>query len=264
MELQYYHWLGIASLTFLVLERLAPWHRPAPVLRQGWLRDLCFLLVNGHLFTLYAAGLLATAFAWTSEGLSGLGLDVDMRLAADWPLWLQFGVFLVLSDFIQWATHICLHRLPWLWEFHKVHHAIPRLDWAANFHFHWVEILVYKTTQAIPLALLGASPEATFWVYVAGTFWGHFNHANLNWGIGPLAYVFNSPRMHQWHHDASAEGGVSKNYAIVLSLWDWLFGTAHWPRDREPERLGYPGDEEMPQHLGGQMLWPLTRLWNRS
>ncbi len=79
-------------------------------------------------------------------------------------------------------------------------------------------------------------------------------------GIGPLRFLFNSPRMHIWHHDASDEGGVSKNYGIVLSLWDWIFRTVHWPENREPERLGYPDDNEMPQTFGGQVLWPLTRL----
>ena len=100
-------------------------------------------------------------------------------------------------------------------------------------------------------------------VYVFGTARGHFNHANLPVRIGPLKYIFNSPHMHLWHHDASGEGGVAKNYGIVLSVWDWIFRTVHWPEDRQPERLGYPGDEEMPQGFVGQMAWPVSG-WLRS
>jgi sterol desaturase/sphingolipid hydroxylase (fatty acid hydroxylase superfamily) len=52
---------------------------------------------------------------------------------------------------------------------------------------------------------------------------------------------------------------VSKNFGVVLSAWDWLFGTAYWPRERAPARLGYPGDGELPRDLPRQMLFPLTR-----
>ncbi|HEX9185803.1 MAG TPA: hypothetical protein VGB87_01940, partial [Vicinamibacteria bacterium] len=62
-----------------------------------------------------------------------------------------------------------------------------------------------------------------------------------------------------WHHDASDEGGVAKNFGIVLSLWDFVFGTAFWPRERSPGRLGYPGDREMPRGLLGQLAWPVAR-----
>ncbi len=258
---QYWHWLAVASAFFVIAERIAPWHPTNETLRTGWLRDLGFLVFNGHVFGAFVAvGISTLVYQESTAILINLGVNVEQAVARTWPLWVQFVAFLVLSDFVQWCTHVCLHKFPFLWVFHKVHHSIPSLDWAANFHFHWMEIFVYSTTRALPWAWLGADPSAMFWVFVAGTFWGHFNHSNLPVDIGPLRYVFNSPHMHQWHHDASDEGGVSKNYGIVLSLWDWLFGTVHWPEDREPQRLGYPGDDEMPQSFGGQMLWPLSRL----
>ena len=133
------------------------------------------------------------------------------------------------------------------------------MDWIGNWRFHWMEIVVYKALQWLPLAWLGASPQAVFAVAVVTTVWGDFNHANLSVGLGPLGYVLNGPRMHLWHHDQSSEGGVAKNFGIVLSVWDFAFGTAHWPRDRSPGQLGYPGIEEMPAGFAGQVLWPLTR-----
>ncbi|MCA8954865.1 MAG: sterol desaturase family protein [Planctomycetes bacterium] len=261
MGLEYWQYLILVSVAFAIWEKLQPWHRPHRLLRRGWLRDLGFLAFNGHVFkAMLVGGYLGWLYRAFVDLVQRSGITVEARVGADWPLWLHVVAFLVLSDFVEWCTHNLLHRVPWLWTFHKVHHAIPRLDWAANFHFHWMEILIYSTTKALPLAWLGVPPDAVFWIYVLPTAWGHFNHANVPVGIGPLRFVFNSPRMHQWHHDASAEGGVAKNFGIVLSVWDWLFGTAYWPRDREPERLGYPGDEEMPQHFGGQMVWPLRWL----
>ena len=159
---------------------------------------------------------------------------------------LQFAVFLLVSDFLQWCVHNLLHRVPFLWPLHKVHHSIHTMDWLGAFRFHWGEVVVYRSLLYVPLLWLGGDPGPLFAVAVFSTFWGHFNHSNMDVRLGPLGYVFNSPRMHLWHHDASDEGGVAKNFGIVLSLWDFLFGTAYWPRERPPRRIGYPGDEEMP------------------
>ena len=86
---------------------------------------------------------------------------------------------------------------------------------------------VYKSLQWLPLALLGASPEAVFAVALVTTIWGDLNHANLDVGLGPLGYLLNSPPMHLWHHDQSSEGGAAKNFGIVFSVWDFVFGTRH-------------------------------------
>jgi sterol desaturase/sphingolipid hydroxylase (fatty acid hydroxylase superfamily) len=184
---------------------------------------------------------------------------LDSSPVAGWPLLAQVAVFLVLADFLQWCIHNLLHRVPWLWTFHKVHHSIDTMDWIGNFRFHWMEIVVYKALQWLPLAWLNASSEAVLAVAVVTTIWGDLNHSNLDVGLGPLGYLLNSPRMHLWHHDQSTEGGVAKNFGIVFSVWDFLFGTAYWPRERSPLQIGYPGDGEMPRSLPGQLLWPLAR-----
>jgi sterol desaturase/sphingolipid hydroxylase (fatty acid hydroxylase superfamily) len=256
--MSYLHWLVGISLLFVLLERLFPWRKQA-LLRSGWARDVGFLALNGHFFGLWTAA----AFGWVAlqatDLLGRAGLRLDASPVPRWPFSLQFVVFLVVSDFLQWCVHNLLHRVPWLWTFHKVHHAIDTMDFIGSFRFHWAEIVVYKAAQWLPLAILGASAEAVFWVAVAGTFWGHLNHANVNVSLGPLGYVLNSPRMHLWHHDASDEGGVAKNFGIVLSLWDFVFRTAYWPRERGPLRIGYTGDAEMPRGFLGEAAWPLVR-----
>jgi sterol desaturase/sphingolipid hydroxylase (fatty acid hydroxylase superfamily) len=258
VRLSYSQWLVVISLAFVALERVLPWRRQA-LLRPGWARDLGFLAVNGHLFSLATAALNGWLALEATRLLQRAGLRLGGSPIASWPFWAQFAAFLVVSDFLQWCVHNLLHRVPLLWTFHKVHHAITTMDFVGSFRFHWMEIVVYKSLQWLPLALLGASGEAAFAVAVLSTIWGDLNHANLNVGLGPLGYVFNGPRMHLWHHDQSDEGGLAKNFAVVLSVWDFLFRTAYWPRDRSPVRLGYPGDLEMPQGLLGELLWPLAR-----
>jgi sterol desaturase/sphingolipid hydroxylase (fatty acid hydroxylase superfamily) len=256
--MSYVHWLLATSAAFVLLERLFPWRGGQRLLRRGWLRDVGFVALNGHFFSLLTAAATGAVAVAATRAFRFLGLRFEGSPVADWPFLAQFAVFLVLADFLQWCIHNLLHRVPWLWTFHKVHHSITTMDWIGNWRFHWMEILVYKGLQWLPLAWLGASPGAIFAVAVVTTFWGDFNHANLDVGLGPIGYVLNSPRMHLWHHDQSSEGGAAKNFGIVFSLWDHVFGTAYWPRERSPERLGYPGMAEMPGTLIGEILWPLT------
>ena len=256
----YWHWLLAVSLFFVVLERLLPERPRQGPLRRQLLNDLGYLAFNGHFYALLAGGITGAVALFTREHLTPLlPFATEGTHLASLPFAVQFAIYLVLSDFLQWCVHVTLHRVPFLWNFHKVHHSIHEMDWAGNFRFHWMELVVYRSLLYVPLALLGGDGEPLFWVAVFATFWGHFNHANVRLDIGPLGYIFNSPRMHLWHHDASDEGGVAKNYGIVLSVWDWLFRTAFWPRDRAPERVGYPGDGEMPSDLPRQFLFPLLK-----
>lgn len=257
-------WLLGVSALFVLLERLFPWRKAQPALRPGAGRDLAFVAINGHFFSLLIAGLAGASVVGATALLQNAGVRLGDSPISHWPFPAQFAAFLVLSDFLQWCIHNLLHRVPWLWTFHKVHHSITTMDWLGNWHFHWMEILVYKSLQWLPLAWLGASPAAVFAVAVVSTIWGEFNHANLNVSLGPLGYVLNTPRMHLWHHDQSDEGGPAKNFGVIFSLWDFLFGTVHWPRDRDPSQLGYPGMSEMPQGLVGQLSWPLIRQGSRE
>ncbi len=260
----YAHWLVALSALFVLLERLFAWRTAQRALRPGALRDVGFVALNGHFFSAWTAAWSGAAASAATAGLSAAGLRLSGSPVPTWPLPAQFVALLLTADLLQWCVHNLLHRVPWLWAFHKVHHSIDTMDWLGNWRFHWMEIVIYRSLQWLPLAWLDASPAAVFAVAVVTTAWGDFNHANLDVGLGPLGYVFNTPRMHLWHHDHSSEGGTAKNFGIVLSLWDHLFGTAYWPRSRSPVRLGYPGMEEMPASLPGQILWPLAKLgWHR-
>lgn len=257
--MQYLHYLILASILFAVLERLRPARRAQGPLRAEIGNDLAYLAINGHLWAVWTAALTGATAAIANRGLDAVSLLPERGWLDARPFWMQFAIYLLVSDLLQWCVHVLLHRVPFLWQFHKVHHAAPHLDWIASFRFHWMELVVYRSLLYAPLLWLGGSPEPLLAVAVFSTIWGHFNHANLDVGIGALGYVFNSPRMHLWHHDASDEGGAGKNYGIVLSLWDFVFRTAYWPRDRAPARIGYPGDEEMPRDVLRQELFPLTR-----
>ncbi len=253
--MSYPAWLAILSVAVALLERLVPARPAQRALRRslGW--DLVYLAFNGH----FLGVLLALAFAHSAGPLldrTGASALLARSWAAGWPVAVQAVVAVVVLDFVQWNVHRLLHAVPALWRFHQVHHSVVdgEMDWIVSFRFHWMEVVIYKTAQYLPLALLGLDGNALMFHAVLGTLVGHLNHANLDWGHGRWRYLLNSPRMHIWHHDADATR--ARNFGIILSCWDWLFGTAVLP-DHPPARLGFPGVEALPPDFPRRSLWPL-------
>jgi len=261
----YFFWLLAVSAVCMALERLRPWRREQRVLRSQFGQDLFWLLFNGQYAGLLLAIVAAYAFGWLSPAFERAE---GVRLLGAQPIWFQFAVFFVAKDFIEWLIHNALHRVPWLWSFHKVHHSIEQLDWIGNFRFHWMEIVVYRSLSYFPLIVLGADERVLLPIAVLSTLIGHLNHSNINITWGPLRYLLNSPRMHVWHH---AYGQVDNhrhgvNFGINLSIWDWLFGTAYWPDesecpDQQPARLGFAGMERYPRTLLDRLFFPLSLIW---
>ncbi|MEO5930317.1 MAG: sterol desaturase family protein [Candidatus Kapaibacterium sp.] len=260
----------IISVLFVLIERVRPWRRGQSLVRAHILTDLLHWGFNGYLFYLLGYGLV-TGYIFTLfggwMGSAGLGNLLDSHLLTGLPIWLQCAILFVILDFMMWCTHNLLHRVPFLWELHKVHHSIVTMDWIGNMRYHWGETVLYQLVLFAPRLLLGADPIVSFYLGMAGTVIGHFNHSNVNAGMGPLRYIFNSPRMHIWHHDKDGPASHNKNFGIGLSVWDWLFGTAYYPAADEPqapELLGFEGIESFPGNFFGQQLLPISRSWRKS
>ncbi|MDZ7636845.1 MAG: sterol desaturase family protein [Bryobacterales bacterium] len=186
-------------------------------------------------------------------------MSFDRRMSGQ-SFFVQFVVLLLAFDLAQWGIHRLLHRVPFLWEFHKVHHSIEEMDWIGNWRFHWVEVAVYRSLLYPLAAFFGFGVEAMFAYGVVNTLVGHFAHSNLSWRIGPLKYVLNSPELHVWHHSHPDSGPVDRNFGISLSVWDWLFGTAYAPEGKDPARLGFEGVEAYPDQLPGQWMAPFRGI----
>jgi sterol desaturase/sphingolipid hydroxylase (fatty acid hydroxylase superfamily) len=263
----YLYPISLAALSGLVflLERFFPWRPGQKQLRPKLWSDFIHLAFNGHFLGLLLAGLASTWILphvdrWL--GAEGLTHAVYRNAAADWPLWAQIIVALVVLDFIQWCVHNLLHRVPLFWEFHKAHHSVKdgEMDWIVSFRFSWLEVIVYKSVLYLPLVFFGFRWEALMFHAIFGTLIGHLNHANLNLGHGPWRYVLNSPRMHIWHHDYEGDSKTTVNFGIIFSSWDWIFGTAKMPPD-PPAHLGFDGVETYPDNFFTQEIWPMQKLW---
>lgn len=259
----YFYWLVGLSLLVWVLELVFPWRKNQPAFRKDFWLDAFYMFFNFFLFSLVVYNSLSNVAVEAFNdflGLFGISNLVAIQVAS-WPTWAQFLLMFVVADFIQWNVHRCLHRSPWLWEFHKVHHSVEQMGFAAHLRYHWMETIVYKSVQYIPLAMIGFGLDDFFILHIFTIAIGHLNHANIKITYGPLKYVLNNPVMHLWHHAKHLpESSHGVNYGISLSLWDYLFGTAYIPNENENLPLGFEQVEKFPRTFWQQITYP----WNKK
>jgi sterol desaturase/sphingolipid hydroxylase (fatty acid hydroxylase superfamily) len=261
----YFYWLIAISLFFYFLEWKMPWRKGQKPMKKDFWLDVFYMFFNYFLFSLIGFYAITNVFVtfFNDFLLHNFGIKNWVAIHLDaLPTFAQLLILFVLRDFIHWNVHRLLHRVPWLWEFHKVHHSAKELGFATHLRYHWMENVVYRSLEYLPLGMIGFGIQDFFFVYIIGTFIGHFNHANIKVPLGPLRYLLNNPQMHAWHHvktlPAAHRYGV--NFGISLSLWDYLFKTAYVPKDGADIELGYDHDEEMPAEFKEQFLFP----WRKS
>ena len=245
-----------------MLELLFPWRKEQAAFRQDFWLDGFYMFFNFFLFSLIGF-----------NAISNLGVDLFTRFLSlfginnlvafqvhQWPVWSQYLLMFVLADFIQWNIHRLLHKSKFLWEFHKVHHSVQQMGFAAHLRFHWMESVIYKTIQYIPLAMIGFGIQDFFIIHIIAVAIGHLNHANIKLTYGPLKYILNNPVMHLWHHAHHLPKNSSGvNFGLSLSLWDYLFKTAYIPYHNAIEPLGFDGIEEFPKGFIKQEIFPIKK-----
>jgi sterol desaturase/sphingolipid hydroxylase (fatty acid hydroxylase superfamily) len=260
----YFYGLILISITVWLLEIAFPWRKEQSIFRKDFWLDTFYMFFNFFLLNLIVLIALSnTAATFFDDMLGFIGLSVSsfqLFEVNQLPKVVGLFIFFIVADFVQWNTHRLLHRVPILWNFHKVHHSVKEMGFAAHLRYHWMEPLVYKTLLYVPLAIIGGfKAQDVAIVHFFNITIGHLNHANLGWDYGVLKYVFNNPKMHIWHHAKElpkhAKFGI--NYGITLSIWDYLFKTNHIPHDGRDIELGFEGDENFPKDFIQQELYPI-------
>lgn len=179
----YFYWLIGVSAFFFLLEIVSPWRKEQPKFRKDFWLDFFYMFFNFFLFSLIiynAASRVVVEFLNDGiESLSGFDLQASNPLRHA-PIWAILLIGFVVRDFIQWWVHRLLHWNTRLWEFHKVHHSVEQMGFAAHLRYHWMENVVYRTLEYIPLALLGIGLYDFFIIHIFALAVGHYNHSNIS------------------------------------------------------------------------------------
>src|SRR4051812_42544119 len=229
----------------------------------GWLvrSASCHADVAYFYFNVFVYGLI---FGWAVVSYKLLSTLVVEGLVAvfgatqptAWPdLAARAVITLVLFlayEFGYWVDHYLKHRVPALWELHKVHHSATVLTPLTVFRIHPLDGLIFSNILALTLGLtngvasyLFGKPVALFSMDDANIIlvlfvhiYVHLQHTHLWIAFTGLAgRIFLSPAHHQIHHSNNPLH-FDKNLGSCLAIWDWLFGTLDVPA-REPEPLSF-------------------------
>jgi len=239
-----------AAVVVIAMERMRRWRfRPAPFLRRGFGTDVAYLL-TGHVAT---AGV---ALGWVAVGgalVGGLGVP---RLTMS--RWLAVPLAVVALDAGNYVAHWLLHRVDVLWEFHKIHHSSPTLDWLATFRSHLVEQALRRLVAPLLLILAGVPVDVAGSAAAIFVAWAILNHANLRLPLGALEPLLITPRLHRLHHLPAT---TERNLGTMLTLWDRLRGTLVAAEPARPYAFGMPGEHAAyPEGWWRQVVEPVRRL----
>jgi sterol desaturase/sphingolipid hydroxylase (fatty acid hydroxylase superfamily) len=162
------------------------------------------------------------------------------------PGWVRTIAAVVLLDYTLYIWHILVHRLPWLWRFHLVHHVDLDLDATTGLRFHAGELAASIPWRAAQVLAIGATPSAlALWqgLTVASVLFHHSNAA-----LGPrteriLSWIVATPRMHAIHHSV-IPAQLHSNYSSGLAIWDRLHGTARFDAEAADVTIGVDGYQD--------------------
>ena len=191
----YFYLLTLASIGFLILEIIAPWRRNQKFIRRDFWLDLFYMYFNFFIFSLIIYNAGSDVIVHLLHRVLSAITPVDFSQfnpLSSWPLWAVLLIGFVVRDFIQWWTHRLLHKVSFLWNFHKVHHSVKEMGFAAHLRYHWMETIVYRTIEYLPLAFLGIGLYDFFIIHVFTLLIGHYNHSNISVPEKIIGGVFGS------------------------------------------------------------------------
>jgi sterol desaturase/sphingolipid hydroxylase (fatty acid hydroxylase superfamily) len=205
--------------------------------------------------------LLAAVTAWTEARDFGLLNVLPVAAFAH-----ALGALLILDVFTYW-WHWANHRVPFLWRFHRVHHADFKMDVTTANRFHVGEIAMSSLLRVPLLWLTGIQLSELALFETAMLLVVQFHHANI--GVGPrldklLRLVIVTPAMHKVHH-SRFQPETDSNFTALLSVWDRLFRSFRLRDDPHTIEFGLD-DFAAPEHqtLRGLYAIPLVKARQRD
>lgn len=241
--------LGLFLSTLAVLLILEHRYRRHAALRwKSVLANLALVALSSLLLRLlfFVSALAASLWA-AAQGFGLLNLVV-------WPTLIEFVMAFLLLDCAVYCQHRLMHRVPLLWQLHKVHHSDLDVDVSTGVRFHPFEIVISQLWKIMVVVALGLPLLAVVVFELALSLFSLFVHAKLPLSERmqfSLSRLIVTPSMHQVHHNRE-QPDTDRNFSTVLSCWDKLFGSYRSPNESEQITFGlreYPASLSLAQLL---------------
>lgn len=140
---------------------------------------------------------------------------------------LYVGGVMLLDFWAAWLPHSLLHKIPFLWRFHAVHHSDVMVDVTTAFRQHPVETIWRFSFYVTGMILFGLPLNVLILYMVCSATNAQFEHSNIRLPKAldrVLQWFIVTPNMHKLHH-SKYQVETDSNYSNIFSIWDRLFGT---------------------------------------
>lgn len=154
---------------------------------------------------------------------------------SDWPF-PTFLVYIALIDLGEYWRHRLQHRLPWWWALHSLHHDQRQMTLWADDRNHLFDDVLASVWSGTLALLIGVAPAEYPLVMISFRLVESLSHTNVRLGFGRIgSALLVGPQYHRVHHAieharAPFDRTMGCNFAVILPVWDVIFGT--WRRDR--------------------------------
>ncbi len=181
-----------------------------------------------------------------------------------------YTVVLTLTvDFFVFVVHYLMHKVPFLWEFHKVHHSATSMNPITQYRIHPIELLINNVVSTFVFSCV--TGVFNYWsggMVSIWAFWGanvfsvlffllganlRHSHVRLAY-FNVLEYIFMSPLQHQIHHSRRREHW-NKNMGSRLAIWDYLFGTLYLSQNASKLSFGLGAGQDSEYDSFKSNLW---------
>lgn len=163
----------------------------------------------------------------------------------------ELGLAVVLLDYTLYIWHVLTHRVPFLWRFHRAHHADLDLRATTALRFHFMEMLLSTPFRVAQVATIGAAPcSLTLWQALT-LLAVLFHHSNVRLPIAierRLCRIVVTPRMHGIHHSI-LDYETNSNWGTIFSAPDYLHRTIRLDVPQREIDVGIPAFRD-PKELG--------------
>lgn len=238
-------------ITMMAAEALFPRKDRVMARSRRWTSNLLLIVIDG-LFVRLIFPVVAVGAALISAD-KGWGLLNLTEL----PIWAEIIIAIIILDMMIYWQHVASHHIPFLWAFHKVHHADRDIDVTTGSRFHPVEIGLSMLYKMALVVVIGAPVLAVIIFEIILNGCAMFNHSNVKLPRSvdkALRKIIVTPDMHRVHHSVRISE-TNSNYGFSLSLWDRVF------KSYTPEPKG--GHEAMTIGLGEhQNSGPASLIWS--
>lgn len=236
---------GLALFAIASLERIQPY-------QKAWLENHGDLYVD-IAYAISSLGLLS-ATAWA---LHFVRFDMTSVWPDVWPMWSQILMAGAVIDLGLYLMHRLSHRIDWLWRLHALHHSSERLYWLNGERRHPLSGILLASPGIIVAVALGAPPLVVSAWFTLLTVHLAFQHANLDYTVGPFRKLLGVAEIHRWHHKREYED-AQVNFGEFWMIWDQLLGTFHDQKNGVVAGEVGIRSSDFPKRFIAQLCWPFT------